>query len=1048
MNSLVLLWGLVLGFPSASLALDPAKAPHQYLHNTWQIDDGLPQNSVMSIAQSRDGYLWFGTQEGLVRYDGIDFEVFDKHSAPTLRHSQIDAIVSVHDVVDGSPGEVWIGGRGGLFKYRAGVFERILGESNDGVVVVKDMAADGQGGVWAATDRGLFHVGSGAPQRYGNQHGLGRESLSDVAVGASGDVFCAGASGLVVFGGERFSSIASPKEVQRGSVLDIVGSNSHIGGEVLVAVENGGVWKIGAGSLGYPIDEFSELAGRSINTMLASSSGALWLGEREGGLGRYFSGELRMIDTGGRLPKGTVESLAEDREGNLWVGMSSLGLHRIWDGRFGSVTTKDGLPDEMVWAVFEDQRKQRWVGTSKGVAVFADGEVTLSLSQADGLAEDSVNCFASQMINGRERVWIGTEGGISAVEDGEVVLNLLTRGDDNSRGGHDVRALLAHSTGNLWAGDNPNGVTIFEAGKISRRLSSKDGLSGDVINTLFEDKNGRVWVGTSTGMSLVSGELVQSFGKAQGFTDHEVMSFFEDGDELWIGTDHGIYHYAGERFTRLSVEQGIFDDKAFTIIDDGKGWLWLSSNKGVYRLSKGQLKAVVTGHRKTVDSVSYGAADGMRARECNFAGPNAAWQMSDGELWFSTIDGVAVINPSREGAMLEPVVVIESVEVDGVARALYETAILEPGVEDIEIHYSAPSFGTAGRMRYSYRLRGHEEHWSHVGSRRLAHFASLPPGKYEFEVVAENRDGLSSVRGASFEFVLRPRFVQTVLFYFLCAVVVFLLGLVLGLWRIRAMRQRQRELARLVGERTAQLADANRQLRDLSLRDPLTGLRNRRYLPECVDAELAEIQRLGYGGKAGGTSEDLDIVMMMVDLDHFKSVNDTWGHDAGDAVLKQVAEILLKVARVSDTMIRWGGEEFLVVAKKSDRNFAHLMAERLRQEIEGFEFDIGNDEPLRLTCSIGFACYPFATDTPLETADDSEHQRPLPWDTVLVLADQALYAAKYSSRNAWVGLFAGPTAMRPNADHRIRHEPAKMLESGELRAATSLPEINKLTWDE
>ncbi len=308
-------------------------------------------------------------------------------------------------------------------------------------------------------------------------------------------------------------------------------------------------------------------------------------------------------------------------------------------------------------------------------------------------------------------------------------------------------------------------------------------------------------------------------------------------------------------------------------------------------------------------------------------------------------------------------------------------------------------------MRFRYRLEGLDEGWRDAETRRVAPFTHLPPGTYTFQVVAASADGVWGAEPATYRFEVRPAFHQTPLFYLLVAGILLLLGGAVSGLRVRQLRVRERDLVEAVDLRTSELRRMTEELKELSLRDPLTGLRNRRYLFETVGGLVEELDRhrrmvlAGAIDRRSGPSQEA-MGLILVDIDFFKEVNDTWGHDAGDEVLQQISEVLEGCVRAGDMVVRWGGEEFLLVLSRTQASRLPEFAERVRSRVAGAPFLITGGQKLRRTCSIGYASYPFYLDCP-ECKDFSLEQ-------VISAADLGLYRAKRQGRNRAVLVAPGP----------------------------------------
>ncbi len=561
------------------------------------------------------------------------------------------------------------------------------------------------------------------------------------------------------------------------------------------------------------------------------------------------------------------------------------------------------------------------------------------------------------------------------------------------------------------------------------------------VRSLFRDREGGIWVGTNAGLSYLRDGTITNYGEQEGFTSSRVFSMHAGTPGvMWFGTDRGLFHFESGAFRGISVWEGLFNDKVYTLLNDGQGYFWMSSNKGVYRVSVQDALDVVAGKKEKVSSEHFGIVDGMRSVECNVSGSNSGVRGADGTLWFATIAGVAMIDPRGDFRRSPPSPALGKVVADGKTMGALQEWTFEPGLESIRLHYVAPTFVVPEGIRFKYRLRGASEEWVYAESVRTAQYAHLWPGEYTFEVKSISRDGVESTESATFRFRLEPFIYQTGIFYAVCFVLVGLFLFWVHRKRVARLEHHERYLEELVSRRTEELEVANKQLQDLSTTDPLTGLRNRRYLVDYIETELAYSQRQ-YFSTPGEENEEADpnrdIVFVLVDLDHFKAVNDTHGHAAGDQVLIQAATILRGACREVDRVVRWGGEEFLMVAPKSSRESSHTLAQRVVDAFRAHSFEIGEGSPLEVTCSVGFACYPL-------TGGGKEG---VGWEDVVGVADEALYAAKKSGRDMWVGLLGNYFDSHQELIKRLGDGVGSMVASGELSVLSSAEDVDQLQWE-
>ncbi len=414
----------------------------------------------------------------------------------------------------------------------------------------------------------------------------------------------------------------------------------------------------------------------------------------------------------------------------------------------------------------------------------------------------------------------------------------------------------------------------------------------------------------------------------------------------------------------------------YAILEDGRGNLWMSCSRGVFKVPRRDLEDVAEGRRDRVTSVSFGRADGMRSSECSGFTQPAAWRTRDGLLWFPTVEGAVVIDPDRiKTNTTPPPVAVERMLADHQSVTLGEGTEVTPGRRDLEFHYTGLSFIDPERVLFRYKLEGFDREWVEAGTRRVAFYTNIPPGRYVFRVTACNNDGVWNDAGASVRFRLVPRFHETPWFFGLCAGALTLAAFGVSRWRAASVRARERALEAQVAERTLQLEELNARLQQLSEIDALTGIANRRRFEETLAREWKR-----------ATRDELPLSLIMIDIDFFKDFNDANGHQVGDQCLRRVAaEIREALTRPGDLVARYGGEEFAAILPSTPPRGAVAVAEVLRQRIEAMATRHPKAPSGVVTISLGVA-----------TAGPGGESSP---EDLVADADEALYRAKRAGRN-------------------------------------------------
>jgi len=971
---LLLLWG---SWGAARLpALDPHRAITQYVQSSWTIESGLPQNSVHAIAQTPDGFLWLGTEEGLTRFDGAEFTTFTHANTPGLPSDYIVALAA------GGDGRLWVGTDSGLAEFQIasgaignyrtfGIGQGLLSNS------ITALWASGVGTLWVGTSKGLNSIRidragrDGGEERVESAPGAGpltTEAITAIASGADGVVWAGTAKGLFHIENGR----AYPITTRDGLPSEDIGCLAVAGdGSVWVGTLGGGLAQIRDGRVTVPQ---LKLPAKDIEALRVDRDGGMWIGFDRRGIGRLYQGRLRLYDSTQGLPSDRVlHSIFEDREGDLWIGLLDAGLVELRDGKFAVFGKPEGLSGDYVGNVLEARDGSMWIGAdSNGVNhLFPDGRVEL-WNSSRGLPNRAVY----SLLEGREgSIWLGfRDGSLARIRNGHV--NVFS---DPEAANASLNSVLEDKDGALWLGYWGEGLARFENGRF-HHLGGTERISG-----ITRSRDGALWIATDgDGVERRFQGGITHFDTAQGLPSNHAMYVYADEDgSVWVGTaSGGLSLIRGSRVVTWTLKDGLPESTVGSIVADDEGFLWFGGDNGIYRVARQELYRSADAGGGAIYPVQYGTADGLRSRETLYGSMPCVWKRHDGRLWFGTIHGAAVVDPAHMAVnRLAPPTDIERVSFDGRAVVLQDGIRLGPGAGNIEAAFTAPSFVAPQRVFFRYRLVGFDPDWIFAGGRRKAWYTNLPAGQYTFLVQARNSDGIWEERGSSFRFVIVPPAARTPLAYAGYVIAALLCGWGLVALRTRALVRRHRELAHTVAERTAQLEKekaaleaARRELQIQATHDGLTGMFNRAAIVDHLQREIARAVR-----------EKTTLGVVVADLDHFKKVNDTYGHLCGDQIIIQCAERFRSALRGYDLLGRFGGEEFLVLLPGWDQTTAPERIGDLLRAISGRPFKTEEAE-LRLTCSLGVATLDPRVDAPA----------PL---ELLRRADAALYAAKNAGRN-------------------------------------------------
>ena len=1076
---LALLLGLACTAPAAQAWQDEA-LPMRF--ERLAIDDGLSQNAVNRIAQDRTGFMWFATESGLNRYDGYQFLQF-RRELGTPGALANDFITDLAVATDGS---LWAATDGGGLARRAADSERFetwRHDPDDPAALPADnlrrLLADRHGGLWVGTMRsGLSRLdpASGSFTHY--RHAADNAAtLSDDRIYAlwqddDGYVWVGTGRGLDRLNPDtgmvvRFElpSVAAGED---GRVMAIF-RDSY--GSLWIGTANQGLGRLDetTGEIAlyrHEPQKRASLPGDRVEAILEDSSGRLWVGTNAGlalmdrGRDRFAHYRHEPADPRS-LGDSNVISLYEDRGGVLWVGTKTGGLSK-WNSRswaFGhrrTGATADGNPAARnVTSFARTGDGALLIGTfGGGIHVFDHAREQpprpVAAEVAAALSDQRVMALAT---GPGGNAWAGTmQGGLNRIDfaTGTVRVYRHEPGNPRSLASNGIMSLYVSSRGELWIGTFGGGVSRYrpetdDFDNYAHDAGDPTSLSSPNATAIGEDGQGRIWVGTSSGgLNRLNdaGDGWQHFRHDPhdrgSLSSNAIYALHRDASgTLWIGTRAGLNRFVPRnnsategQFYAVARQQGLANDVVYGVRSDGRGGLWLSTNYGISRFDP-----------RTGSVRNYHAGDGLQGEELHCGAPSAA---TAGTLYFGGSNGFNAFDPDAiVQASTPPAVVLTQVSklnepVDlGQPLSGLESLGLAYTDDMVSFEFAALDYAAPGKNVYAYMLEGFDADWVEAGNERRATYTNLSGGDYVFRVRAANSYGAWNEAGVSLDVAVDhpPWLTWWAYTLYALAIVGSVLLLVLAQKRKLAreteyskrLEHEVRERTDLLAQRNAELKMANVKLKDASLTDALTGLRNRRYLFEEIGKDISLIRRHhGPGGRDPERNNDL--VFMMVDLDNFKPVNDSCGHAAGDQMLMQVRDALQNACRDSDVVIRWGGDEFLVVGRETTHEEASVLAERIRSRIAQTVYSVGGGQVARTTASIGFASYPFIEDQP----------DLLSWEQVLNIADAAMYRAK-EERNGWFGIHGNSWSGNGESLLRaIKTGADELAENGDIRIERSL----------
>jgi ligand-binding sensor domain-containing protein len=815
-----------------------------YITDVWTVDEGLPDSSVTALARTPDGYLWIGTYNGLVRFDGNRFVTFDPDNTPALAHARVRQLA-----VD-ALGTLWINTLdGSMTSLRQGVFARewtgaegldpdvtLLTSSSNRVMFLlhrgnlrykvpaapagtgwEDLnpplrsvgglcVADGTGTIWyRMSNKRLVRWREGPFEPLPESAGLGEQPVSCMTVDPAGNLWVGTDQNILRWDGTRFQTMTPTNAAPPAGI------------SLLSVAAEGSFWALTDGRWRKAVDrnwvlEAEGLGGEAFRGTpirrgaLEDHQGGLWLYDY--GLGVMHvgaDGSVHRLGPQDGFPGDRVSSFLEDREGNWWAGVDAGGLARIRERRFQTVEVGGEVSIKPAKSVCQESNGILWIATL-----------------GDGLLRGQAGAFTNVLLPG------GTERGFGFCVAPDPAGRLwVSAGDEDlfvREAGefrrvtpvvHGVKALLADRGGRIWAGTK-SGLS-WSGPDAPFDFKTVSGIPRGIIRALAEDARGNIWAGAEDGtLYRIRTNSATAFRPNDGEAPHVIWSLLADEDgTVWVGTFRGgLLRFRDGHFTRFRTSDGLPDNVICQILPDALGNLWFGSHQGIFRIARSALDECAAGEIKSLPVTRFGRSDGLPSLECSSRYQPAAWRAADGRLWFTTIKGpVSVLPGTVRPNLLPPPVVIEEILIDGKSlNALMPSTEnvapavktfdrrrghleITPGRHQFEFRYTGLSLVASDRVQFRHRLANGEGDWVEAGTRRFAQYNFLPPGRYQFQVTACNSDGVWNKAGESLTLVILPHFYET--WWFRVLVGLAAAALVAGTARFAVTRRLHRKMEQL-----------------------------------------------------------------------------------------------------------------------------------------------------------------------------------------------------------------------------------------------------------
>ena len=778
--------GIILaGLVTEARALDPNRLPSQYIREQWTNEPRFPGGVVNGIAQTTDGYLWIGTDRGLIRFDGFNFRPV------SLTSIAIASNVSILQLLTDAGGKLWIRPQGAdLVRQKAGTFESV----RYGHGAITALSKDNHGGVLVSDiEQGTFRFMADDAQK------LGPSSPPVISMTETAD----GKVWLGTLGdGLFFLTEGRATNVNAGLPDRKINSLLPMDDELWVGTDTGLYHGNGDGFRRLELPSF--LGSVQILSILRDHDSNMWLGTTRGllrinGKGISFSEENELRGDGG------INALFEDREGNLWIG-GTRGLGRIRDSAFVTYSSAGDRRFERPGPVYVDPEGGTWFAPAEGgLYILQNGRVQPVTSIPPDEVVYSISGSANEVWAGRQR------GGLTRLRFRNGAMTSQNYTEANGLAQNSVYAVYESRDGSVWAGTLNGGVSKFKDGHFTT-FTTADGLASNTVSSILETHDGAMWFATPGGLSSFSNGQWRTYTTTEGLPSPEVNCLFEDSSgTLWTGTSAGLAFLSSGRFQFIHESPDVLREPAVGMAEDKSGRFWIATSDHVVRIARDKL---LSGVVNTIDVREYGQADGLKSTE-GVKRSRSVVADSAGRIWFSLTSGLSVVDPSQIDDHSVPALPhIEALTADNNTAILAASVRIPPSPRRITFEYTGLSLAVPARVRFRYLLEGFDSGWSQPVAAREAVYTNLGAGAYRFRLVASNSEGLWNGPEAAIGFEVAPTLSQT--WWFRSA-----LALCVGLVALAAYLMRTRQLTRLLNarfeERLAERVRVARELHDTLL---------------------------------------------------------------------------------------------------------------------------------------------------------------------------------------------------------------------------------------
>lgn len=813
----------------------------------WTVEDGLPVNSVNEIIQDSTGYLWITTYDGIVRFDGLNFEVYTHSNTPSIPQNRAVYLLpqsgnklwitlenggvllkegeqfthfdeddgftnsNVTDMILDTYGAPWFASLEGVHRYKNGEFQTIYEGENNLESQVNYLYKDTDGSILFATADGLVRHDGQNQQKYKLPPGTKDHYIRRIQRTFDGELLLSGQNGVYLLSEGEIIQPPRFNPFNESLVHRFVQSKKRQ--ETYIASTNG-LYKYSNNNLTPipgnqdPTSPFIFYVEDSFNKMwLVNDNGAVYLLENDRLIPFQFPEEEESYH---------VNKIMRDREGNLWFTTGRSGLMKVKNSQVKTIITENGLSGNNILGIFEARNGDYWVGTrDEGLNKIAGDTITRFYEEIPPFRNNVHSINQDHEGN----IWVGyLNSGLVKFDHETDSYSAYSIGQTEQL--NDVRAIYFRRDSSMWIGTYGGLVEFDPVNENHTYYTTDDGLGSNLIRYMDEDKDGALWLATvQSGVSRFEDGKFTNYTVEDGLASNNTRSVYVDEfDEgtIWVGTEtNGISRIRDGEITSLSTQQGLPDHAIHYISQDSLGYLWMSSNRGIFKINKSRLNAYLDGKAGSFDLIHFDKSEGMLNPEANGAFQKGGIRNSDGHFWFSTQEGVAIfpIHPTRKKITL-PTVIFDGLHADGKIQQISKNSRVElnTGTDDFSINFHALTYTSPEKTHFRYKLIGFEDTWTEVYNERTATYSDIPAGEYIFQLLSTNNHGLWNTTPAEITIIVTDQFYNQ-WWFFPLLIFLFILSLIpASHLRYRYMLKKQQKMRKIIDRQTARLQEEKNEL--------------------------------------------------------------------------------------------------------------------------------------------------------------------------------------------------------------------------------------------